>query len=138
VSETGLPSLRKIDERFGLEETLTAMRAAASSYLETEGDPPRITSDSWSVAFKKIGGICRTRRDEKDEPNLRSLYWIRGIMRKRWNYIKEHQVLDEMREALDSGVTLGQLEHIAKTTTHWTQWRGILDDLISEARAAAR
>jgi hypothetical protein len=138
LTDTGTKKLRAVLRRFGLDEVIAAMRVAANTYLVFEGDPPRVTNESWGVAFDKIGGVCSTTRKERDNPNLRRLYYIRGILRKRWMYCKEHLVLREMQEAIDRGVSIEQLEDMSKGTTYWTQWRGLLDDLILDAEERTR
>lgn len=135
TNDVGRKMLRKVLRRFSLEEVMVSMRIAAESYIRTAGDPPVCVKDSVELAFGKIGGVCAARDEERRRPHIRRLYWIRGIIRRRWTYVKEHQVLAEMEEALRRGVSLDDLERLAKGTTYWTQWRSRLDELIELAES---
>src|ERR1043165_859598 len=78
VTETGRATVKKWLKRLGVSEVLSAMDIAADQYLERDVEG-RITSESWNKAFDKIPGICRVTKLEKDDPDIRELFYIRGI-----------------------------------------------------------
>ncbi|MHB1416974.1 MAG: HNH endonuclease [Chloroflexota bacterium] len=103
LSENGLSDLGKTIRRFGLGETLAAMRASSEHYLEFSGGGP--TNESVEKAFDYIARIAAARQRDAGKPYMRELYCIRGIVRNRCAYFDPDQALELLEEALGAGVT---------------------------------
>ena len=76
------------------------MDVAAEQYLGFQDDGS-VTSESWEKAFGKIPGICRVERASKDDPDLKDIYYIRGIVRNRLDgrYFDNAKALEWLRAA---------------------------------------
>lgn len=128
LNESGLQDLRKLLRQFGIDEIMHAMDIAADYYLEFENG--KVTPDSFDIAFNKIGGICMVRRREREDPNIKRIYWIRGIVRRRCNYFNSQLALSLLQEAVSLGADLDELERHAKQIRNWTAWRSGIEDYI--------
>lgn len=124
LNEKGEADLRKLIKTFGLSGVLDAIEKA-QSYL-TKDEAGKLDEESVATAFRKIGGIARmaTQPDWKKD-----LYYIRGILRNRHNYINEPECLRQMTEAYEAGVEIETLRSIALTTRNWSQWRDEMNRL---------
>ncbi|MFQ5413284.1 MAG: HNH endonuclease [Phycisphaerae bacterium] len=119
VNGNGRNKLKQWLRRFPSDELLHAMDIAAERYLafDAAGKP---TSDSWALAFSKIPGICRVARESRRDPDVRQLYYIRGILRNRIHErIDEAHVLDRLKAARARGVSVDRLRTIAIRATDW-------------------
>jgi hypothetical protein len=74
--------------------------------------------------------ICSIDKACREKPYLKRLFWIRGIMRRRFYYCNEREALQEMEQAHRRGVTLEDLEDIAKSSSSWSEWRDSLWELV--------
>lgn len=135
LNESGLRGLKRLAKIYSVDEIVTAIRVAADQYLVFRDGKP--TKDSVEHAWKKVGGICRINRLEPENPEIKRLYYIRGILRNRLSYCNEHQALTLLRRALELDATLESLEELAKSTKNWTAWRTAIEDYISQHESAS-
>lgn len=130
LNENGIKSLKKLNKKFELNEIMEAIKIAAEQYLKyIEGEP---TKESVELAWKKVGGICNTRLQEKKNPDIKRLYYIRGILRNRLSYLNEQVALQLLTQAVSLNADIDSLENHAKSVKNWTQWRQALQDYILE------
>ena len=132
LTEQGLKSLKKLLRQNNPNEVMEAMRIATKQYLQYEDDRP--TQESISHAWSKIGGICKTKKIEKSKPYIRDLLYIRGILRKRLNYVNEWLCLKLLEEAYQCGADIEKLKEQACNVRNWTQWRQIIETFIESAQ----
>ena len=134
LNENGLKKLRKLKNEFEIDEIMAAMRIAATTYLQfSDDDKP--TQESVEEAWRKVGGICRIKRLEKTQPDLSRLYYIRGILKNRLDYLNAGLAIALLKEALEWNASIDSLEQLAKTTSSWTAWRTTVEDFISKQKA---
>jgi hypothetical protein len=110
------------------------MDVAAVQYLK-KGTDGRITEDSWEEAFSKIPGICRVARASKDDPDVRELYYIRGILRNRLSYLPERDCLELLKVARSWDVPIDELRPLACWVTSWSRFRNEVYELIDQQKA---
>lgn len=134
INDAGLLSIKKLLKRFSLEEVLTAMRAAAESYLVMKNGVP--TPASVELAFSKIGGICKLTLEEKEDPDVKKLYYIRGIIRKKFSYCDENKAIQILKEMRGEGLSIEELQQCAIDSRSWSQWRKQMSAIIEERAAA--
>lgn len=132
LNDNGKKSLRKLRKTFEINEIMTAMKTAAESYLTYQDGKPE--QESVELAWQKIGGICRLTRLEKESPNLKRLYYIRGILRNRFSYLNESIAMQLLKEAISLGASVDSLESHAKEVRNWTQWRSGIEDFIAKQK----
>lgn len=134
VNEHGRRNIQKWLRRYELTELLHGMDVAAEQYLVfTESGT--VTQGSWEEAFVKIPAICRVTRESRDDPDVRELYYIRGIARNNCAYFKNTEALDLLRAARSWDVPLQELRQIALRATSWARFRNDLYEIIDEFRA---
>lgn len=132
LNENGKKGLKKLKRKFELAEIMEAMRIAVEQYVEYhEGEP---TPESVEVAWKKVGGICNTRKREAENPALSRIYYIRGILRNRLSYCNEGIAIQLLQEAIDLDANVESLEKHAKAVRNWSQWRDELEEFIESER----
>lgn len=135
VNQNGRNNLRKWIRKFSLEEICHAMDVAAEQYL-TFQDDGAVTSDSWETAFAKIPGICRVERASEEDPDIKDLYYIRGIIRNRLEgrYFKDAEALELLQAARSWDVSTSDLRSIAKRASSWTLFRDAVSMAIDEQK----
>ncbi|MCH8822097.1 MAG: hypothetical protein IH984_01190 [Planctomycetes bacterium] len=111
------------------------MDVAAEQYLKYQDDDA-VTSESWETAFDKIPGICRVELASKEDPDLKQLYYIRGIIRNRLEgrYFDNAHALEWLRSARSWDVPLEELSVIAKRVSSWTRFREDVSMAIQEQK----
>lgn len=126
LNERGEADLKKLIEKFGLKTVLDAMKKC-ERYLE-EGDDGKLTHESVSEAFHKLGGVARMSM----QPDWkRDLYYIRGIARNRFNYVNEAECIRLLEEAYHAGIEIDVLRSITLSARNWTGWSREIYDLIA-------
>lgn len=125
LNETGEMNMRKLVSKFGLPVVLDAI-PVCRQYLKYDADG-KLTHDSVSAAFLKIGGVARmsTQPDWK-----RELYYIRGIARNRYNYVNQNRCMELLEQAYEFGADIETLKKIALSERNWTGWQQEMLDLI--------
>jgi hypothetical protein len=134
LNENGLQAFKKLTKQFDLHEILDAMQTAVDQYVTFHQGKP--DQESVELSWKKVPGICRTRRAEKSKPYLRDLYYIRGILRNRV-YVNENYVLELLEEAVLVGADIESLKNLAKRARNWTEFREDVEAFIRAQRESA-
>ncbi|RQW02829.1 HNH endonuclease [candidate division KSB1 bacterium] len=119
INDNGLKSLRKLSREYALDEITKAMDIAADQYLKFD-HAGKCTSDSWENSFKKISGICRTRKLAEKQPEIKELYYIRGILRNRIHGYYNHGLAFQLlKEAYNNGADIDKLNKVALEVYDW-------------------
>jgi hypothetical protein len=135
LNERGKQQLRRWSKRYTAEELTSAMNAAADQYVEFT-DEGLAEEKSWGVAFWKIGAICTISRMAEHEPEIKDLYYIRGILRNRLDsYFNHVRALEYLRVARSWDVSIDELRQIAVSVSSWTQFQNRLCDAIDGKKA---
>jgi hypothetical protein len=130
VNDNGRRTLSKWLRNFSLEEVIHAMDIAAEQYLNFEEDCS-VTAESWEKAFSKIPGICRVERESKEDPEIKDLYYIRGIARNTCRYYFDNaKALELLKIARSWDVPMSELRDIASRATSWTKFRNRIHEAI--------
>jgi hypothetical protein len=126
LNEEASAYLRKVIKKYGFDETCNALRIAA--------DPGETGNKAPTEMFWKVDRIIVTRQRCKEDPDLKRLYYIRGIVRKRCDDMNERHCMAVMGEARKAGVPVCWLETSAKQATTWDEF----EDLVQEGIDAAQ
>ena len=130
LNDNGKRDLSKWLRRFSFEEVIYAMDIAAEQYLKFEDDST-VTTESWEKAFSKIPGICRVERESKVDPEIKELYYIRGIARNTCRYYFDNvKALELLKIARSWDVPMSELRNIASLATSWTKFRNRIHEAI--------
>ena len=126
LNEQAAAYLRRVIKKYGFDETCNALRIAADPG-ETGGKTP-------TEMFWKVDRIIVTRQKCKEDPDLKQLYYIRGIVRKRCPDMDARECMQLMDKARGDGVPLCWLEASAKRATTWNEFESLVCDGICESR----
>lgn len=129
VTETGVKLLAKVVKKFPINIVLDAVDAATAQYLK-EDSKGGYTSESRKKAFDYIGRICTMKLRKEQNPDLAELYYIRGILRKRLQYLDEHKTIKWLKEAYELGKSIDELKDIAISVKCWSQFREEMEEII--------
>jgi hypothetical protein len=137
LNDNGRKNLQKWIRKFPLDAMFNAMDVAAEQYLVFQEDGT-VTNESWERVFAKIPGICRVELASKENPDIRELYYIRGIVRKRLDggYYSDDQALQFLKAARSWGIPLEDLRAIAVRVRSWTQFKTDLYEVLEEWKTA--
>lgn len=131
INENGRLTLEKLSKQFSVDAICGAMDTAASTYLKFAPDG-KVTGESWETAFAKLPGICRVERASQDNPDIKQLFYIRGILRNRIpGYFDEARALQYLKNARSWDVDLEELSAIARRVKNWSQFTRSVGDAIS-------
>lgn len=134
VNQTGQNRIKKWLRQFTIKELTHAMDVSAEAYLEFMPDG-NVTQESWGAAFSKIPAICRVEQASKEDPELKDLYYIRGIARKNCpNYFDNAGALEWLKTARIWDVPLGKLRRIACNVTSWTRFKNQVSNAIQHQK----
>lgn len=131
LSKTGRDRIRKLVKEHGLDLVLQAIPEAIDTYGKRE-EGQVFSQESIGRAFTKLGGVARVIRDSLEKPYLRRLFYIRGILRGRLNYLDEREALSLMEEAVRLKADVDTIERLSRRTTSWNSFRTALQDYIAE------
>jgi hypothetical protein len=137
IAATGRTKLAGLMEKFSVGEICAAMDVTARANLkfDEKGKP---TPESVETAFVKIVGICRVTRASETDPDLKQLYYIRGILRNRIpGYFDAPKAMEYLKAARSWGVEMEELQEIALTIRNWSQFRSAIANGIERVKAAA-
>lgn len=132
LNDNGKKKLSTLLRRHGFAEVVEAMRISASQYLES--DEKGFTQESVEHAFNKLKGIISVRQSQREKPHLKDLFYIRGILRNRLNYVRDWDIMPMLEEAYEAGASIDLLKRIARYCTSWTNWSEEMRELVAGLR----
>lgn len=121
LNEIGRQDIKKLVMKYGLAEVIESARISASQYLEVDKGGKH-TDASTGKFIDYIEKIARSRKRMEEKPYLRELYYIRGIIRKRFNYCREYDILPYLEKAYLRGHDTDELKAIVLDCRNWSQW----------------
>lgn len=123
--------IRKLVKRNGFDSVCAAIREAADAALKSS----RIHEDFVGVGnewFWKIGRVLSVRKLEQKDPVISKLFYIRGILRNRCDYLNEVACICLLKEAKQAGMCLDWLEQFAKQVRSWSQFRDTVSQTLRD------
>lgn len=130
LTDEGVADLRRTIKRYGLSETLESMRTSTTQYLEQDEEGNYI-QDSVHKAWEYVARICNSRQRDKECPYMKNLYYIRGIMRKRYHYVNDWEAIKLLERAYLANVEISKMKQIALDENNWTNWRNSMEAAIT-------
>lgn len=123
LSASGRDIVRKLIAQFGLAKVLDALDAAVRQYVKYDEDG-KPSKDGVDRALAKLGGFLAIQGEGED---VRQLYYVRGIMRRRFAYCPDWKAIKILRAAHAAGADVNDLKDLAKDCTCWTQFTHALE-----------
>lgn len=123
-SDFGRAELKRRIRKHGLQDVVTAMREAAGDLVfDAAGTPTR---ESALAAWNRAGKIVRFAKLNAEKPYLKELFYIRGIIRNRYNYCDQPRALAMLEQAYLKGTSLETLRDIALEQDCWDGWCDVM------------
>lgn len=128
VNEAGKLEFKKWIKKFDYDVLFDSIEIATTRYLVIKDN--RFTNESINIAFSKIPSIAII-RSQREKPYLENLYYIRGILRKRFgNYLSSDDCLNYLENVYLEGLPLQKLQSLAKNSRNWSDFKSQICDLI--------
>ena len=118
--DVGRNTLRRLIKKHGLVEVLEAAGEAFDIYFR-DG-----TESDWDNAFGKIGLVIKMRAGERENPALRKILYIQGILRNRFSQPREDFV-DRLKDIVAKKYPVETMEQLAKRATSWNDYVQLLN-----------
>lgn len=136
LNESGEQKLAKLAKKFSVAEICAAMDDAARVYVKIENG--EATKESQALAFNKLGGVCAVSKASAENPDLKDLFYIRGILRNRIpGYFNPPKAMEFLKAARSWDVSLGELGHIARNVRNWSGFVNAICKAIDGRKEAA-
>lgn len=124
-------NIKKWLKRFSLAELFDAAEASFSSYLRAD-EPSDEAVEQWEKAFAYIPRIASVKKRGGYSNEEQRLFYIRGILRNRLNYVNERVCIILMRQAAEIGADISQMQDVACSVRSWTEFRDIVEAFIEK------
>jgi transcription elongation factor Elf1 len=126
LTEEGRRKVAKWVNKYGFSEVLSATYLSRDQYSEeVDGE---LTAESINKMFNYTPRICHIKLNEKEDPELGKLYYIRGIVRNRM-YCNDMVCMEILKHAKESGVSIDDLKDAAIQARNWTNFKSCVGDL---------
>lgn len=119
LTESGIVNMKKLLKKYGFNEVVECAIISFNQYESEE-------------AFNKIEAIIKTRQQEKVQPGIKDLYYIRGIAKKRFHYCNEQTAIILLKQCYELDASIESLKSFTITCKNWSQWTDGLNKFIEE------
>lgn len=132
LTETGENIINVCLKKHGFKMTIESMSSSCKAYLK-KNDDGVIDKDSAEKAFNMIPRIATVTKKQEDDPELKDLYYCRGILRNRLRYINDLQALAWLKEARNKDkCSIEELKEICCNVKNWTEFRTMMFRIMME------
>ena len=129
ITKNGLKRIKKLLNEYDYDEIIKAMDASAEGYLVFNNDSETVTETSWETAFSKIIRIAKVQKETKENPDLKELFYIRGILRNRVRYYDASISISLLKSARNDGVEIEDLKQLALTAYDMDEFEEGIENL---------
>ena len=126
ANETGERDIRKWIAKYTLQEIFAAIDTSVSQYFQDD--------ETWGKTFGMVPRIIEMNRRGGLSAEMKSIYYARGIIRRRLSYLKEDDLIWLMKEAVASGLDTEDLIDFCKRVRNWKNFEDELWRIINEAK----
>jgi hypothetical protein len=120
LNENGKKTLKKLISKYDFRDLMECMKISIDQYYDE-------TQKGIEKAFTYIERIIINHKKQKENPYLKDLYYIRGIINNRFHYINKWKAIRILKEKYVEGIKIEQLKDIALYTKNWTEWMQIME-----------
>lgn len=133
VNDNGKKNIKKWLKRFDINTLLDCLDISASQYLKLDKDGD-YSHESVEKAFNIIPGIAANRQKQAEKPELKELFYIRGILRNRLSYCNNQKAIEYLQEAYESGASIESLKELALDVKNWTCFIKAIEDFLENGK----
>jgi hypothetical protein len=138
LTDHGKQRIRKWSRQYSIDELARAMEISADTYLKrAPRHPDVVTEESWTIAFGKIGAIATVTRQESEDPGIRDVYYLRGIIRRNLGIdgYRMKLAFDYLNRARLTGIPIDELRRFCGSTGSWSRFE---DDILEWIKHAEK
>lgn len=133
MNEHGVKIFEKAYKKYGLKPVIEAIEASAKQYLDLDTDDAERDCIKF---YKAIEGICYWNDRGGMPDDVKRVFYIRGILRRRLHYVNDKVAYLIIRDASASGVDMDWLEDLAKSVRNWSDFRILCEQETMKANAS--
>jgi hypothetical protein len=123
LTEYGIKNLRAWVKKYTLKEVLEVIDISFDQYFQESN------KESKEKVINYIPKICNSRRIAKEKPYINDLYYIRGIIKNRFNYYNPLMALKWLEELYLNGYSIDTLKKIVFECDTWNQFQQCYEEL---------
>ena len=112
-------ALRKWSTTYGFEEVCKAIVDTANSLIRKG---LYTDQEERNGAFWNLGKICSVTQADQKDPGIGRLFYIRGILRNRCQYLSDTASMQLLVQAREAGVDVEDMVEFAKRVSSWSQF----------------
>lgn len=122
LTDSGIKKLTKLIKKYSFEEVLESAIASFENY------------DAYEVAFNKIEAVIKSKKEQKEKPYMKDVYYIRAILKNRF-YVSNKQlwvVKDMIEKAIILNCDIGSLKKFTAKCGSFSDWKEEVQRYIEE------
>jgi len=120
LNENGVKKISPVIRKYGLQEYFECTNISFDQYSEFDTDN-KLTPNSVEKILNFIPKIAASRKKMTEKPYLSDLYYIRGILRKRFRYVG-YEVMKILEDAYLAGIDFEELKTLSIECGSWSAW----------------
>jgi hypothetical protein len=130
LNDVGKKNILRLLKKWSMNEIIDAMEKAVAQYGEREDDSIAYVPESIFKAIKMVPRICVNQKRYEEFPHLKDLYYCRGILRNRFNYLVDWQALKYLQDLYNAGVSVSEIKEVCLQAKHWTHFKETCEEYI--------
>lgn len=130
VKDNGRKDIKKWLKLYPLSDLYDCIEISCDKYLDCVGE--EISQDSALKAFRYIPKIAYWRERQRENPILKDLFYIRGILSNRFYLSKTNyfNVIKTLEDYYNQGITIEEMSDVAKIVYSYNQFIDGLNNLL--------
>ena len=122
--------IRKLIKQYGMANVIDAFNIGKDQYLEYL--PDKIDIKSVDLLLNKLPGICKGQQMFKETPELKDLFHVRNILKKKFGGYITWREMNLIKDAYACGATIDELKNHAYKVTSFYDWRNVIQEFIDQ------
>jgi hypothetical protein len=126
LSEFGRKSVKSLIKKHTVSVVLDKMQEASEKLERDSADC--IIRESVEKTFDFMKLLCNTHKLYEQKPYMRDVFYIRGIIRRRFNWMPaDYQVAAFLEGAILGGVLIDELKNLSRSLTSWNKFEDVVE-----------
>lgn len=129
ANDSGEKIIKSAIRKYGLKEFLECVNISVEQYSERD-NKNKLLQSSVEKIFNFIPKIAANRKRIAEKPYLQELYYIRGILKNRFQYLG-YELMKVLEDAYSSGIDYEELKSIAIASRNYNHWLSMMREAIN-------
>lgn len=121
------PKVRQWIKKFGFEKVFDVIATSCEQYLQHDKEGT-VTQESANKALDYIPKICYCQAKQDGNGDDGQLFYLRGIMRNRFDYCDERKAIIILKDLYKRGFQIDELKQMILCSKNWSEWKRYVDD----------